>query len=57
METGGGDAAFTVEKDGSAGDLAALQAAVAADVAAGLARISSRPSAAAADPLAEHGAQ
>ena len=32
-----GDVAFTVEKDGSASELATLQAAVAADVAAGLA--------------------
>jgi len=37
-----GDVAFTVEKDGSASELATLQAAVAADVAAGLAEHSSQ---------------
>lgn len=37
VEARAGDVAFTVEKDGSAGELATLQAAVAADVAAGLA--------------------
>ena len=42
VDTGAGDVAFTVEKDGSAGDLAALQAAVAADVAAGLAERSAQ---------------
>ena len=42
VETGAGDVAFTVEKDGSTGDLAALQAAVAADVAAGLAERSTQ---------------
>lgn len=37
-----GDVAFTIEKDGSASELATLQAAVAADVAAGLAEHSSQ---------------
>lgn len=37
-----GDVAFTVEKDGSANELATLQAAVAADVAAGLAERSAQ---------------
>ena len=57
VEARAGDVAFTVEKDGSASELATLQAAVAADVAAGLARITHQPSAAAADPLAERSAQ
>ena len=37
VEASAGDVAFTVEKDGSASELATLQAAVAADVAAGIA--------------------
>ena len=57
VEARTGDVAFTVEKDGSASELATLQASVAADVAAGLARITHQPSAAAANPLAEHSAQ
>ena len=57
VEARAGDVAFTVEKDGSASELATLQAAVAADVAAGLARITHQPSAAAADPLAERSTQ
>ena len=57
VEARAGDVAFTVEKDGSASELATLQAAVAADVAAGLARITHQPSAADADPLAERSAQ
>ncbi len=57
VEARAGDVAFTVEKDGSASELATLQAAAAADVAAGLARITHQPSAAAADPLAERSAQ
>ena len=42
VEARAGDVAFTVEKDGSATELAALQAAVAADVAAGLAERSAQ---------------
>ena len=42
VEARAGDVAFTVEKDGSASELATLQAAVAADVAAGLAERSAQ---------------